>query len=73
MSPVPQNPTDTAHQDLQKVLLKGRILISGLPLTGEELGTIIQGEQMLYGKATQLDKANALVAAKKAEKKPEKK
>ena len=67
MNPV-QNPTEAAHQDLQNVLLNGRILINGLPLTGSELGAILQGEQMLYGKATQLDKANALDAQKKAEK-----
>ncbi len=72
MNPV-QNPTDVAHRDLQNVLLNGRILINGMPLTGNELGVIIQGEQLLFGKATQLDKANALVAARKAEKKPEKK
>ena len=65
-----QNPTETTHRDLQNVLLNGRILINGMPLTGNELGVIIQGEQMLYGKATQLDKANALVASKKAEKNP---
>lgn len=74
MNPVPvQNPTEVAHRDLQNILLNGRILLNGMPLTGNELGVIIQGEQMLYGKATQLDKANALVAAKKAEKNPEKK
>ena len=72
MNPV-QNPTETAHRDLQNVLLNGRILINGMPLTGNELGMIIRGEQLLYAKATQLDKANALVASKKAEKNPSKK
>lgn len=62
------NPTEQANQDLRNILLNGRILINGMPLTGNELSVIIQGEQMLYGKATQLDKANASVDAKKAEK-----
>ena len=72
MNPVPQNPTETAHRDLQNILLNGRILINGMPLTGNELGGIIQEEQMLYGKATQLDKANALAASKEVEKNPKK-
>ncbi len=65
MNPVQQNPTEAAHQDLRNVLLNGRILINGMPLTGNELGIIIQGEQTLYAKATQLDKASALVASQK--------
>jgi len=65
MNPVAQNPTDAAHQDLQNVLLNGRILLNGLPLTGKELGIVIQGEQILYGKATQFDKANVPVAPQK--------
>lgn len=73
MNPVQQNPTEVAHQDLKNVLLNGRILINGMPLTGNELGVIIRGEQTLYEKATVLDKANQLAASKKkAEKKPEK-
>ena len=67
MNPV-QNPVEAAHRNLQNVLLNGRILINGLPLTGNELGGIIQGEQMLYGKATQLD--NERIATKSPEKKP---
>lgn len=67
------NPTAQAHQDLRNILLNGRVLINGLPLTGNELGVVIQGEQMLFEKASKLDRANALVAAKKTEKKPEKK
>ena len=70
---VPLNPTEQAHNDLRNILLNGRILINGMPLTGNELGVIIQGEQMLFGKASQLDKANALVASQKAEKNPKKK
>ena len=51
-----QNPVETAHRDLQNVLLNGRILINGLPLTSNELGTIVRGEQMLFEKASQFDK-----------------
>ena len=72
MNPVPQNPTEVAHRDLQNILLNGRILINGLPLTGNELGVIVQGEQMLYGKATQLD-AEKLAAKAEKPKKPEEK
>ena len=63
--------TEKAHQDLRSVLLAGRILVNGLPLTANELSTIIQGEQMLFEKAMQLDSERA--AAKKAEKEPKKK
>ena len=55
MNPVQQNPTDVAHRDLRNILLNGRILLNGMPLTGNELGIIVQGEQMLYDKATKLD------------------
>ena len=74
MNPV-KNPTVRAHEDLRNILLNGRILINGLPLTGNELGGIIQEEQMLFEKATQLDKERiaAQEATKKPEKKPEKK
>lgn len=65
--------SEQAHQDLKNILLNGRILINGMPLTGNELGVIIQEEQMLFEKATQLDKANAHAAAKEAEKNPKKK
>lgn len=68
MSSVQQNPTETAHQDLKNVLLNGRILINGMPLTGNELGVIIREEQTLYEKATMLDKANQLATSKKTEK-----
>lgn len=57
--------TEQAHQNLRNILLNGRILINGLPLTGTEMGGIVRGEQMLYEKATQLDKANQLAADKK--------
>lgn len=69
----PKSPTEVAHLDLNNVLLNGRILINGMPLTGNELGIIIRGEQLLFEKATQLDRANALVASQKAEKNPKKK
>lgn len=62
------NPTERVHQDLKGVLLNGRILLNGMPLTANEISGLLQGEQMLYEKATQLDKASQLAAAKKAEK-----
>lgn len=62
------NPTEQAHQQLKSVLLNGRILLNGMPLTGNEISGLLQSEQTLYEKATQLDKANQLAAAKKAEK-----
>lgn len=70
MNPV-KNPTNVAHADLTNILLNGRIIINGLPLTGNELGVIVRGEQILYEKATQLDKANA--TKKEEPKVPEKK
>ena len=60
-----QNPVEVAHRDLQKILLDGRILINGLPLTGNELGVIVRGEQLLYGKATQLDTEKLAAKAEK--------
>ena len=66
------SPTERAHNDLRNILLNGRILINGLPLTGNELGTIVQGEQMLFEKATQLDTSQEAAKAEKP-KKPEKK
>lgn len=72
MNAVPQNPTDVAHRDLQNVLLNGRILINGLPLTGNELSVIIRGELMLYEKATQLDATQELAAKVKEPKVPKK-
>jgi len=54
------NPTtEQAHQSLQQVLLTGRILVNGMPLTANELSGILRGEQMLFEKASQLDKASA--------------
>ncbi len=65
--------TEQGHKDLRNVLLNGRVLINGMPLTGNELGVLIQEEQMLYQKASQLDAANELVAKQKAPKEPGKK
>ncbi len=65
--------TENAHKDLRNVLLSGRILLNGMPLTGNELGVLIQEEQMLYQKASQLDAANELVAKQKTPKEPKKK
>lgn len=56
------NPIEQAHKNLQQILLTGRILINGLPLTANEISGILQGEQLLYEKAIQFDKAQ--VAAK---------
>ncbi|KKM04203.1 hypothetical protein LCGC14_1766580 [marine sediment metagenome] len=38
--------TEQGHKDLRNVLLNGRVLINGMPLTGNELGVLIQEEQM---------------------------
>ena len=65
------NPTQQAHQNLKNVLLNGRTLINGMPLTATELSGLIQGEQMLFEKASRLDEQNT--AAKKQEKTPKKK
>lgn len=54
--------TEQAHRDMKNVLLAGRILINGMPLTGNELGILIQEEQMLYQKASQFDAASELAA-----------
>lgn len=61
------NPVVQAHQNLKNVLLNGRTLINGLPLTAIEQSGLIQGEQMLFEKATQL------AASKEAEKENPKK
>ena len=71
MNPV-KNPTNVAHADLTNILLNGRIIINGLPLTGNELGVIVRGEQMLYEKASQLDASRDAAKAEKP-KDPEKK
>ncbi len=72
MNPV-QNPTVQAHENLRNLLLNGRILINGLPPTAAEIGGVIQGEQMLFEKASRLDAAQALAAKQKEPKDPKKK
>lgn len=67
------NPTEIAHKDLRGILLNGRILINGNPLTANELSSIIQGEQMLFEKASKSDAAEALATLKKEEKDAKKK
>ena len=47
--------TVKAHENLKNILLHGRILINGLPLTANELSATLQGEQMLFEKAAQFD------------------
>lgn len=54
--------TEQAHSNLKNVLLNGRILLNGLPLTANEISALLQGEQMLFEKAMKLDKASELVA-----------
>ena len=66
------NPTEQAHNNLKNILLNGRILINGLPLTANEISGILQGEQMLFEKASQFDKNQEAAKAEKP-KKPEKK
>ena len=66
------NPTEQVHNNLKNVLLNGRILINGLSLTANELSGILQGEQMLFEKASQFDKNQEAVKDEKP-KKPEKK
>ena len=61
------NSTEQAHKNLRNVLLRGRILINGLPPTGLELDQLISQEQMLYAKASAFDKAQEVASAKKNE------
>ena len=48
--------TEQAHAQLENILLNGRILINGLPLTANEISSLIMGEKMLFSKASRLDK-----------------
>ena len=66
------NPTEQAHNNLKNILLNGRILINGLPPTANEISGILQGEQMLFEKASRFDK-NQEAAKDEKPKKPEKK
>lgn len=66
------NPTEQSHQALRNILLNGRILLNGMPLTANEVGSVIQGEQMLYEKASRFDKAEQLAASQKEPKEPKK-
>ncbi len=68
-----QNPTVQAHENLRNLLLNGRILINGFPPTAAEMGGIIQGEQMLFEKASRLDAAQELAAKVKEPKDSKKK
>lgn len=68
-----QQQTAQAHNNLKNVLLNGRILINGLPLTANELSGVLQGEQLLFEKASKLDAANALAIKQKELKDPKKK
>jgi len=59
--------TEQAHKQLENVLLNGRILVNGLPLTANEISSLLMGEKMLFSKATRLDQQT------EAKKEPEKK
>lgn len=67
------NPTEQAHNNLRNLLLNGRILLNGNPLTANEISSVIQGEQLLFEKASKFDKAEQLAHQNKAEKNPKKK
>jgi len=58
------NQTEQVHGNLKNVLLNGRILLNGMSLTANEISGLLQGEQMLFEKASQFD------AIKATEKKP---
>jgi len=55
-----------AHARLQRVILNGRILVNGMPLTANELSGILRDEQRLYGLAAEF------ITAKAEKTKPEK-
>jgi len=57
------NPTtEQVHGNLKGLLLNGRILLNGLPLSANEIGALLEGEQMLFEKAMQFDKTTELAA-----------
>ena len=60
--------TEQAHNNLKGLLVNGRILLNELPLTVKETSVLIQGEQMLFEKAMNFDKASELAAKREAEK-----
>ena len=60
--------TEQAHSNLKNLLLNGRILVNGMPLTVNEVTVILQGEQMIFEKAMNFDKASELAAKREAEK-----
>ena len=69
---------EQAHQNLKNVLLNGRVLINGMPLTANELSGLLQGEQLLYEKAVEAERHNqaakdAPITPKTPEKTPKKK
>ena len=64
------NPTEQVHNDLKNILLNGRILLNGMPLTANEISGVLQGEQMLFEKASQFDATSAEKKPKEPKKKP---
>lgn len=59
------NPTEQAHDNLKSILLDGRILLNGNPLTGNEITSVIRGEQMLFEKASKFDQQKESAKASK--------
>lgn len=51
--------SEQAHDNLKSLLHNGRTLLNGLPLTANEVSTLILGEQMLFDKAMRFDKTSA--------------
>jgi len=43
-----------AHQGLRNVLLNGRIVLNGLPLTAIEINGLVQGLELLFAKAKEV-------------------
>ena len=64
------NPTEQAHTNLRNLLLSGQILLNGFPVAVNVMTAVIQGEQLLFEKATKFDQAELLAQKNKV---PEKK
>ena len=62
-----------AHQNLQHVLLNGRITLNGAPLTGNEIGQLVREEKLLYERAEILETNKAAKLKEKLDADAEKK
>ena len=62
------DPVQQANQNLRNVLLKGRILLNGMALTGEEISNLLINVNVLFEGASKLQAAEKLLADKKAAK-----